>query len=161
MNLEFKQKNLNIRNMQEGDIETVTKISEECFSGYHPFNYKKSAEFMWLNSRQGTVSIFIAEIEGEVVGYVTLKLWLEGGWIDLIAVSEKSRRSGIAHKLVEHLTKEAQGKGLRFLSCIVNSELTSLKSFWQKCGFKIVGFMEKALSKTQDSILFYKYIKDK
>lgn len=146
--------------MQEGDIDSVAKISEEGFNEYYQFDYRKSAELMWINSQKKYVSIYVAEIEGETLGYVTLKQWLEGGWIDLIAVSQESKRLGIARKLVDHLTDEARGKGMRHLSCIIASDLSSVKSFWLSCGFKIVGIMEKKVSKNQDGLLLYRYIEE-
>jgi len=155
---EKKLENLIIRNMQEGDIDSVARISDEGFNEYYPFDYKKSAELMFLNTKQGYVHVFVAEIEGAVVGYVTLKPWHDGGWIDLIAVEKQSRRSGLAQKLVEYLINEALRRQMRYLTCCISIELTSVKSFWESCGFKLVGTMEKLLSPTHDGFLFYKYI---
>jgi len=62
--------------------------------------------------------VAVAEIQGEIVGYVAWALTAEArhGVIDLLAVSEGSRQQGIGRALAEHAIAAAKAGGAEVVS---------------------------------------------
>ena len=90
---------LNIRQMEEGDLDQVCAIEEETFS--MPWSRK---------SFQDTISYYhtlflVAELDGEIAGYCGCYQSLEEAEITNIAVRRQLRGHGIGRRLLMELMR--------------------------------------------------------
>lgn len=148
-----------IRKMHSSDREAVAKLSEQGFDSLYQFDWAANAEALWVGCESGKVSVAVAEIAGEVVGYCNLRGWPAGGWIDQIAVSQRHRRSGVGRALLGHILKVAVERGFWKVSLIVSESDEGVQSFYTKYGFEMVGKMRDEIKKGLGGILL-SYITD-
>jgi putative acetyltransferase len=86
---------------------------------------------LWENRIRG-INPFVAELNGEVVGYADLQA---NGYIDHFFVSGIHTRKGIGSLLMEHLLGEAKALGLSELTSDVSRTAQPL---YEKFGFVVV-----------------------
>jgi putative acetyltransferase len=86
---------------------------------------------LWENRIRG-INPFVAELNGEVVGYADLQA---NGYIDHFFVSGNHSRRGIGSLLMEHLLGEAKSLGLSELTSDVSR---TAQPFYEKFGFVVV-----------------------
>ena len=96
---------LNIRRMEEGDLDQVCAIEEETFS--MPWSRK---------SFQDTISYYhtlflVAELDGEIAGYCGCYQSLEEAEITNIAVRRQLRGHGIGRRLLTELMRLGKEQG--------------------------------------------------
>lgn len=107
-----------IRHHQPQDLEALRRITREVFGpgsiDYHlekhfglvrgkDWRDRKVRHIEWdLKAPHGAV--FVKELGGEVVGYITVVLDVEGGIGRMVnlAVAEKAQNRGFAHDLIHH-----------------------------------------------------------
>ena len=105
-------------------------------------------------------TIWVAEIDGCLVGYVTLLTSVatdeiddgdyEYGLISDLAVHESYRGRGIGHALLEHAEGQAIAKGVRWLRVTVMAENRGALALYQSQGFESLYLdLEKELSRRQ------------
>ena len=102
--------------------------SQEQICAWAPNNL---SEVLWLEKIQ-SISPFVAEIDGEAVGYADLQ---PSGYIDHFFVSGHHPRQGIGANLMGVIHHEASRFGLAELTADVS--LTA-QPFFEKFGFHIV-----------------------
>nr|WP_315490656.1 GNAT family N-acetyltransferase [uncultured Rhodoferax sp.] len=86
---------------------------------------------LWENRIRG-INPFVAELNGEVVGYADLQA---SGYIDHFFVSGHHPRVGIGTFLMKHLLEEAAMVGMSELTSDVSR---TAQPFFEKFGFKVV-----------------------
>lgn len=90
----------------------------------------------------GEESLWVAEIEGAVVGLVGLIFKGDEAEVEPIVVAESHRRQGIGTQLLKHVTEVAREAGVKFLN------VKHVARNWQaiQCsyaaGFRTLGFIE-------------------
>lgn len=117
-----------IRPYQEKDLEALRRITREVFGpgsiDFHlekhfglingrDWRERKVRHIDWdLQSPHGTV--FVKEVDGEIVGYVTVVLDVEGGIGRMVnlAVAEQAQNQGYAHRLIEHALAYMKDQGM-------------------------------------------------
>jgi len=119
---------LTIRTLRAADLERVRAITVE---GFAPVSIEAAIERRWpglLPSQWGErkwlmmqpevaghpEDCYVAEIDGDVVGYVTTIVWPEHkvGRIPDLAVDARFRGGGSARRLLEHARGRFRAKGL-------------------------------------------------
>jgi len=80
--------------------------------------------------------VFVAQINGEIIGFVTLRIKGGEGQIGLIAVSEQAQGKKIGSKLIDACILYLQGKSIDKL--IVSTQLDNIRAckFYEKYGFE-------------------------
>ncbi len=86
---------------------------------------------LWTSRIRG-ISPFVAELEGELVGYADLQA---NGYIDHFFVSGHHGRRGIGTALMNHLLKEARVASLAELTSDVSR---TAQPFYERFGFAVV-----------------------
>lgn len=117
-----------IRRYQDKDLEALRRITGEVFGpgsiDYHlekqfglvkgrDWRSRKIRHVEWdLQAPRGAV--FVKEMDGEVVGYITVVLDVEGGIGRMVnlAVAEKAQNRGFAHQLIEHALAWMKAEGM-------------------------------------------------
>ena len=88
--------------------------------------------------------VFVAETDGEIVGYVFAALeplsWKElrgpAGFIHDVAVAEESRKSGIATKLMEAAMEWLQGRGAPRVILWTAAPNAAAQALFRRLGFR-------------------------
>ncbi|GAB5045946.1 ribosomal protein S18-alanine N-acetyltransferase [Thermodesulfovibrio sp. TK110] len=128
--------NLIIRELKEKDFPAVLEISKQSFSV--PWSLKSfMSEF--LNPQS---ILKVAEFNGEIAGYIVLRIILDEAELLSIAVKPKLRRKGIATELMRNVLDEIKN----FVkSCFLEVRVSNTQaiSFYEKMGFKKVGVRKK------------------
>ncbi len=88
---------------------------------------------------------WVAEVDGEIVGFVGLLATVgeEGtAEIEPVVISSRSRGAGIGTRLIEHVINEAKMRGFRFLT--IRPVLRNEKAFslYVELGFDHIGSVE-------------------
>lgn len=91
-------------------------------------------------------AIFIAKIDGNIVGCVRCYTWSTNGAgsvpskvldIDDITVDEKYRHCGIGQRIMEDVREIAKERGCNDIQLSVYPENESAVRFYERCGFQI------------------------
>ena len=119
-----------IRRMTLEDVQGVYEISESSFSE------SWTLESIQKETRNPVASYFVAERDGNVVGYGGLWHVLDEGEVINIAVNKPFRRQNIGEKLLQALFKEAGAYNLSVIHLEVRESNTPARRLYEKFGFK-------------------------
>lgn len=113
---------------------------------YRPAEHGRGTYRSYLRERIGgkRSAVLVAEVEGEVVGYVLGGAGLrapffevrEVGMVYDIAVSPGSRRQGVAQALVDTLLERFRGWGLEHVQVSFSPHNPAASKFWPAQGFE-------------------------
>lgn len=137
---------------READLEAIARINAQAHALhvawrpdlYCPMDgaFRGAYYLECLRERR----LFVARINGIVVGYALFRIWSTGGTgnvprkildIDSFAVEETCRGQGIGTKMMEDLWALARAMGCSDLQLSVYPQNDAAVSFYQKCGFMI------------------------
>lgn len=142
---------IQIVQMQEKDLEQVSKIEQDIFS--NPWSKKSFSDSIKRND-----TIYLAAKEEEtVIGYCGIYCSFDEGEITNVAVRQEYRRLKIGQKLVEKLLEEAKTKGVtRFLLEVRESNKGAI-ALYQTLGFQIQGIRKGFYNKPkEDAFVMWK-----
>lgn len=107
-----------IKEMTLDDCSKVYRLQQECFSV--PWSLEGLKEMFCTKGYFN----YVAEIDGDILGYVGMKAVLDEADITNVAVSPQVRRRGVGKKLLAHLKKSAKENGIStiFLEVRVSNE---------------------------------------
>ena len=136
---------INIRAAGAEDIPSLCALEVECFS--LPWSAKAFEDFF----ENGASCCLVAEIDGEVCGYVGMNLIPPEGEITNLAVSEKFRRRGVAMALMDAL---CEIDGVEHILLDVRASNTAARALYECCGFTVDGIRKGFYSKPrEDAVL--------
>lgn len=140
-----------VRAATPGDIPSLCLLEAECFS--LPWSAKAFEDFF----ANGTSRCLVAEIDGEVCGYVGMNFIPPEGEITNLAVSGKFRRRGVGAALMNVL---CEIDGLERLLLDVRVSNTAARALYERCGFTVDGIRKGFYSKPlEDAVLMSREIK--
>lgn len=129
-------------------LDAVSQLEQECFS--EP----------WLRSQledalsDDRIELFVALLEGQVVGYAGMSFVLDEGSVTDIAVFPQFRNHGIGRALVQRLKQCSCALGLSFLTLEVRASNGAALALYQSEGFVPVGRRRGFYRKpTEDAVL--------
>jgi len=103
---------------------------------------QRVAEHLRACQADDSHSVYVAEHEGQVLGYVSVRwlpyLFLKGkeGYVSELFVLEKARGLGVGSQLLETVTAEARQRGCSRLALITSHKRESYKrEFYKKRGW--------------------------
>lgn len=143
-----------IRPMTEEDIKGVAEIEKECFAS--PWSEKSLSE----ETENSSAYFFVADITGEIVGYMgTISVFGECS-VTNIAVKEKHRGKGIASSLLERAILNSIYLDDEFITLEVRKSNTPAISLYEKYGFRKMGERKNFYRlPTEDAYIYNKYLK--
>ena len=122
---------MNIRKCTDADLDIVKEITAICFDGVSidqniekEFGPIAGHGWRWRKKRHIDADVdahadgmFVAEVDGEVVGYITTRVDEEAkiGGIPNYAVLPRHQRKGIGLKLVETAIEHLKGEGMAYI----------------------------------------------
>ncbi|MBQ9765795.1 MAG: ribosomal protein S18-alanine N-acetyltransferase [Lachnospiraceae bacterium] len=143
---------LKIRHMTEVDITDVSTIENESFS--MPWSNDMFKDTMEDEHNE----LFVAEVNGEVAGYIDLWCVLDEATIANIAVANRFRRQNIATSLMEHVIAYSKDNGISALTLEVRRSNEPAIKLYEKFGFEFVGIRPDYYEKPkEDAIIMWKY----
>ena len=142
-----------IRPAAPGDAEDLARLAREGFEETFPFDWERNAKGLLEGAASGKVTVLVAEAGGACVGYVNLRPWLEGGWIDQVAVDARRWRKGVASRLVAAALASARERRMLHVATLVQERDGRAEAFWRRNGWKPVGRVEGALGEHGDGLL--------
>lgn len=132
---------ISVRDYSQSDAETLIDIFYEAVHEVAIAYYSPAEVNVWAplprdhhywKRRFDYLRPYVAEIEGEAVGFITLE---NNGHIDLMYTRKGYQRMGVASALYAYAEKEARKKGIARLY-VEASHLA--KPFFEKKGFAVV-----------------------
>jgi ribosomal protein S18 acetylase RimI-like enzyme len=132
------EKEIVIRRMTEDDVSRVKAIDESLTGSSRAPSWEVGAEIEVAVYRPAVS--FVAEVEGEVVGFILGDI--RGaeygkdlrGWIDMVGVNPNYHRLGIGRSLVEKFCEVCRKNGVSAEVVIRDSD-EILKGFFSSLGF--------------------------
>ena len=143
---------LNIRRMEEGDLDQVCAIEEETFS--MPWSRK---------SFQDTISYYhtlflVAELDGEIAGYCGCYQSLEEAEITNIAVKRQLRGHGIGRRLLEELMRIGKEQGAFAYTLEVRVSNQAAIHLYESLGFVSFGIRKNFYEKPkEDAMIMWRH----
>lgn len=143
-----------IRFMKEEDIQGVAEVEKECFSS--PWSEKSLREEL----ENPQAYFFVADVGGEIAGYMgTISAFGECS-VTNIAVKEKWRNKGIASSVLHRAILNSVYLGDEFITLEVRKSNTSAIALYEKFGFVKMGERKNFYRQpTEDAFIYNKYLK--
>lgn len=139
--------------MTKEDVQAVYNISTVCFS--NPWS---------LEALQSEVEklYLVAEIEGQIVGYVGLQQMIDEGEIMNVAVSPTARQKGVGKLLLSTLIEEAKKMMIGTIYLEVRQSNKPARNLYEAFGFKAYAIRKNYYHKPkEDAVLYRKSFSDK
>lgn len=142
---------MNIRTYQPSDLEELRRITIEGFDriaidqnvesvigvvGGHDWRWRKGRH-VDEDVDANPEGVFVAEVEGRVVGYISTRLDREAckGRIPNLAVDQVARGIGIGRQLIEHALDYLRGEGMKFVMIETMTNNPIGQHLYPSCGF--------------------------
>ena len=144
-----------IRPFRPDDLEAIKAITIEGFEGVSvehgielQFGEIAGHDWRWRKARhvdddvkEHASGIFVVEVDGEILGYISTRLDPEAGKgrIPNLAVAASARGQGIGRKLIGHALDyfRTEGMGVAVIETMASNPIG--QSLYPSCGFEEVG----------------------
>ena len=127
-----------IREIRSKDSDQLSRIQSSITQTAVAIDFKKIVEDVAKNDEEAA---FVAELDGEVVGYMITYILLSGfgieksAWIAMFGVDPRFMGQGIGKKLAEVVFEFYRRKGINNIHTSVMWDSTDLLSFFKTLGF--------------------------
>jgi len=145
--------NVNIRRFKIKDMDAVLDMTKECWSGFS-FDQKIESLFgrrgrAWWEIKRESIKAFleahpewcfVAEINGEIVGYATYSVDRDRkvGHVLNNAVHPKWRGRGVGSALHERVLEELRNEGMDIAILVTSVHNVPARRMYESHGFKVV-----------------------
>lgn len=132
-----------IRDMESRDYLSIAAIWRDVFT---PVEDESVAGVCERMKGDGRYRIFVADMEGVVVGFVTtveaLSINLPDGYIKIngLAVLPEYRRQGIGKLLMERVEELARERGISLIGLASGFQRTEAHEFYEHLGYQKLSF---------------------
>src|SRR5437763_497309 len=143
-----------IRPFQPGDLERIRRITIDSFEAVSidrniEGQFGRVAGRDWRERKAHDVSldcqvnpegVFVAEINGEVIGYVTTRLdrFTAIGRIPNLAVDARYRGVGLGSALIHHAVEYLRAEGMAMAKIETLAQNERGQALYPRCGFREV-----------------------
>ncbi len=143
-----------IREYASTDISRVKELILKAENFGEPFletellNIKK-------NTQLGLGKVFVAVLESQVIGYISLSRRIFALMIDSIIVDRNHQRKGMGRRLIEKAKEYARSQGFHVLRTDTGTFMEYAIRFYLACGFEPCGYVEHDFSLGSKQLHFY------
>jgi ribosomal protein S18 acetylase RimI-like enzyme len=143
--------NFIIRNSQPGDLDAIKRLTVESFAGVTlEQNVEKALgilngrDWRWRKARHidddvaaNPSGVFVADLDGEVIGYITALLdrGAGKGRIPNLAVDADFRGKGLGRALIEHALEYFRREGMAYAMIETMAQNDIGQHLYPACGF--------------------------
>ena len=146
---------LTIRPASIGDHKSIVKIRLDALTEEELVGFSiPDANLYWSNEKlkelwdkenrlKDKSEVFVAEVNGKIIGFIFLNMEVVDDNIDNIIVAKEEQGKGIGRALVEYVEKLAKSRGF---SCITTDTTENEKGvpwkaygFWKRMGYNDIG----------------------
>jgi len=140
-------RDITVRKFREEEIETLARIARKTsrVSRYHfdtnfPPDASERLYDVWLrNSCSGYADrVFVAELEGEPVGFITCKVSQGEGRIVLVGVDDRFQRRGVGASLVDKALNWFGSQGIQRVRVVTQGRNVESQRLYHAVGFNTV-----------------------
>lgn len=150
----MQRDNLIIRKGTPADVGSIAEIETLCFA--HPWS-----ETDLLGGFDNFTHYFVAESEGELLGYCGMQVIAGEGYITNVAVKPQHRKQGFGLKILEELLNFARVEELQFVTLEVRESNAPAINLYKKMGFEEVGKRPNFYrDPKEDALLLTKFLKE-
>jgi len=142
---------INIREAKEDDLTDIFRIEVECF-GKHAYPLRLLRMLLILHGDL----FLVAEEEGRLIGYVVAAEVKGRGHILSIAVDPPNQRRGVGSRLFEEVMRRLRDRGFRRFKLEVRVDNYAARRFYEKHGFKAVGFIKSYYDDGASALVYEK-----
>ena len=128
---------LSVRNMKQQDIPFLVKLEQKLFSDA----WTEMSLINTLHYRPDTS--FVAELDGEPVGYLFFMAAADEGELLRIGVSPEYRRQGVGQVLLDHMDYFVLENGIYSVWLEVRESNEPARALYDKSGFVTQGCRKK------------------
>lgn len=122
-----------VRPMEESDLDSVMEIERASFST--PWS---RASFANLLGRDDA-SLWVAAVDGNVVGYAVVWYVLREAELGNLAVASDFRCRGLGRHLLDWVLEKARGRGVERMYLEVRASNQGAQRLYERRGFLVVG----------------------
>ena len=119
--------------MRRDDCSSVAAIDRECF----PEAWSEASFYDGM--RQPQYSFLVAEIEGNIIGYISMMHTFQEGEITRVALLPEYRQQGQGSLLVESMLRWAEQLGLHNIFLEVRRSNRGARALYEKYQFQVIG----------------------
>ncbi len=149
------ENNIVIRPMTKDDVDDVYKVEEDCF--VDPW----SKESIRKELKNDLARYLVAEIDGEIVGYVGVWFVVDEGHITNVAVHSNYRGKKIGDKLVKEMVELCRQSNIVAMTLEVRVSNIVAQNLYKKYGFKMGGIRKEYYSDNkEDAIIMWNQLKE-
>lgn len=142
---------MNLRYMRKEDLEQVYAIEQVLFS--RPWSKQ---DFLDALSKEENL-YFVAEGQGQILGYCGVWGVAGEGQITNVAVKKEYQGNGIASALFSYMLKEGESKELHVYTLEVRTSNFAAIHLYKKMGFLSVGIRKNFYElPTEDAVIMWK-----
>ena len=147
--------NVNVRLMDENDIDEVVDISNLSFSSpWHRSSYEQELS-------NSLARYFVATLDGKIVGFVGTWIIVDESHITNVAVHPDYRGLKIGSKLIEALIDYCDNQKCIAYTLEVRAGNKSAISLYEKFGFKVDGIRKEYYQDNkEDALLMWRRIQE-
>jgi len=139
---------MQVRTMTMSDCEQVAAIEAVSFSV--PWSLHAFTETL----QKENFRYFVAEEDGEILGYCGFLFVLDEAEIPNVCVKEAARRRGVGRQMMEALIKEAEKLGMYRLLLEVRESNVAARTLYKSLGFCEDGIRKNFYEKpTENAVL--------
>lgn len=126
-------------------------------------NYSQDFTLKYLTEGHKTEIVkdqfFVIKENNKVMGTVALIIF-EAGVAEIrdLVVKKEYRRKGLGKKLIDYLIEFAKHNNVRKIYCLT---VQPYRSFYEKCGFELEGFLKNHYKEGEHLIIMSRYLKEK
>lgn len=128
----MQRDNVLVRLGTPADAAKIAEIESLCFA--HPWSEQDV-----LDGFQNFTHYFVAETEGEILGYCGIQIIAGEGYITNVAVTPQHRKQGFGLKILEELLNFSRLEKLSFVTLEVRESNIPAINLYKKMGFEKVG----------------------
>lgn len=127
--------NLYIRLYTKADLDVVADMWNAAFPGDAP--RELADQSISEKERYQPGLVFVAELEGQVVGTTIAGYDGYRGWLNGVAVHPDHQRKGIASKLVQHAIVKLKALGCLKVNLQIRDGNEAVVAFYETLGFEV------------------------
>lgn len=142
---------MKIRDMRMRDVTSVSELEKRCFP--KPWSEKMIYHDFAQNSR---AHFYVAEMDGDIVGYVGIWKVVDNVHITTIAVEPDHRREGIASALIERVIND-YGADPRNITLEVRPSNEAARGLYKNLGFSVTGRRKNYYSDNNEDAIIMDY----